>query len=125
MLRLLLCVAVGMFVCSDLALAKKNGNEQAQYAGKCKGIIKSVSADTGSLTFTLKKMGSDKTVTVNDATKIIIIAADGTTKELKGKDGLKDPAVCVKAFVKVTVEETGVATMITLGSANRKAGDKK
>jgi hypothetical protein len=122
MLRFLLCVAVGMFVCSDVALAKGKGKAKDKPVS---GVIKSVSADTGALTVTVKSKkdgAADKSFTVNDTTAVSIIAADGTTKALTGKDGLKDPAVSAGAHVAVVADASGLASKISIGKTAKKDG---
>ena len=116
MLRTVLCVGVALFVCANLAQAKGKKD-----TGPVIGTIKSVDAAAGTLTVTMtsKKKGStDKDFTISDTTKIII---DGDTpKELKGKEGLKDPTVKEGATVKVTCDSGGVCEVAVGGTYAKK-----
>ncbi len=118
MLRAILCVTLGLFVCADVALAK--GGQKTSVDGR----ISKVNADAGTLTVTAKSKtdSSSKDFTVTDSTRIVIIAEDGTTTEKTGKEGLKHPAVKVGAHVKVTTDASGVVTKIRIG---KKPGTKK
>ena len=122
MFRMILCVAVASFVCADVAMAK--GGKKA--AGPCIGTVKSVDAAAGSMTVTVttKKGSKDQTFTVADTTAVVITNADATTKELKGKDGLKDATVKEGASIKVTSDATGAVSEVAVGGTYAK-GHKK
>ena len=82
------------------------------------GTIKAVDAAAGTVTVTvMKKSGvaEDRYFTVADSTKIVVAKADGTTKTLSGKDGLKDPIVSGGASVKVMSATDGAVTEIAVG----------
>ena len=117
MLRAFLCVAIALFVCADVALAK--GGKKAKPVG---GTISKVDADSGTLTVTVKSKTSsgDKDFTVSDSTNFVIYAADGTTTTKTGKDGLKDPTAAVGSKVKVTADASGAASQIELGNLPKK-----
>ncbi len=117
MLRKMLCVAVALFFCAGVALAAKKAAPRP-----VNGVIKSVDADKGTLTVTVKKKSGpeDKDFTVADATKITITNADGTTNALTGKAGLKDPACKEGVKVKVTSDADGNVTEILVGAAPKK-----
>lgn len=122
MLRTILCVAVALFVCGDLAMAKgqKGGPKPVN------GTIKAVDATAGTLTVTVKqkdKSTEDRDFKVTDSTKVTVPQADGTTKDLTGKDGLKDPVVNVGAKVKVTAAADGTVSEVVVGL--KKGGHKK
>jgi hypothetical protein len=118
MLRAILCVTLGLFLCADVALAK--GGQKTSVSGK----ISKVDADTGTLSMTVKSKtdSSNKDFTVTDSVRVVIIAEDGTTTEKTGKEGLKHPAVKVGAHVKVTTDASGAVTKIRVG---KKPGTKK
>ncbi len=119
MLRAILCVALGLFVCADVALAK-DGKKGHSVGGK----IAKVDAGAGTLTVTVKSKtdSGDKDFTVTESAKVVIIAEDGTTTEKTGKEGLKHEAVKVGAHVKVTTDDSGAVTKIEVG---RKPHKKK
>ena len=116
MLRTMLCVAVGLFACADLAQAKDKKVKPVI------GVIKAVDAAKGTVTVTTKKnhVATDQDFTVTDTTKITIAKADGTTKDLTGKDGLKDPVVNVGASIKVTTAADGTVTEVAVGGNYKK-----
>jgi hypothetical protein len=117
MLRTMLCVAVALFVCADVALAaKKTGPKTVS------GVIKSVDATANTVTVTVKKKSGpeDKDFAVVDDTKITLTSADGTTNDLTGKDRLKDPGLKAGAKVKVTCDADGKVTGILVGAAKKK-----
>ena len=114
MFRTILCLVVALFVCVNIAEAKggkKTGNKPVI------GTVKSVDAAAGIVTVTVtnKKGSKDKDFTIGDATTVTVTAADGTTKDIPGKDGLKDPVVKEGASVKVTKDETGAVTKVEVG----------
>jgi hypothetical protein len=120
MLRAILCVALGLFVCSDMALAK---GQKGKVAG---GKIAKVDAEKGTLTVTVKTKteSSDKDFTVTDSTSFVIYVADGTSTTKTGKEGLKDPTATEGAKVRVTCDASGAVTKIELGSLPSKKKNK-
>ena len=126
MLRTILCVALALFVSADVALAKgKKGDKGLK---PVIGTVKAADAKAGTVTVTVtsKKAGtSDKDFTVADTTTITITNADGTTKELKGKDGLKDAVVVAGATVKVTTAADGTVTDVAVGGVYATPHKKK
>jgi hypothetical protein len=103
------------FVSTDLALAAKKHPTI--------GTIKSADPGAGTFIVTVsnkKKGPQDKDFTVTDTTTVTITNSDATTKDLKGKDGLKDPAVKEGASVKVTVDDAGAVTMVEVGGTYTK-----
>jgi hypothetical protein len=117
MLRAILCVTLGLFVCADVALAK--GVKKAK---PLNGKIAKVDADKGTLTVTVKSKSdtSDKDFTITDSAKFVIYGVDGTTTEKTGKEGLKEPVVSVGARVKVTLDDDGAVTKVELGKFPKK-----
>jgi hypothetical protein len=113
MLRTILCVAVALFVCVEVAAAK---GSKTKSTGPVVGTIKSTDAATGTLTVTVtgKKGSKDHVFTVSDTTPISIDS--GTTpNSLKGKDGLKDPAVKEGASIQVTSDASGAVVVVSVG----------
>jgi len=132
MLRSMLCacVAVALLACGNVALAKGKKSSKPLI-----GTIKSVDATSGAVTVTVKKVVTSKSTdaatdtetitkkhvtedrdfTIDDATKISITNTDGTTKDLTGKDGLKDPVVKTGASVKVTLAAGDAVTELAVG----------
>ena len=125
MLRTILCVAVALFVCADVAMAKGKGGKKA--GGPVIGTVASVDAAAGTVTVTVttKKGSNDKTFTVADTTAVVITNADATTKQLKGKDGLKDAAVKAGASIKVTCDAASAVTEVVVGGTYNKAKGPK
>jgi hypothetical protein len=124
MLRTMFCVALALFVCTDLAVAK----EKKAHAKSVIGTIKAVDADAGTVTVTVmkKKVPEDlPAFTVADSTTVTITNADGTTKDLTGKAGLKDPVVKEGASVKVTSAADGTVTKVEVGGTYAKPKHKK
>ncbi len=117
MLRSMLCAAVALFVCGDVALAKDKKVKPVI------GTIKAVDAAAGKVTVTVKKHKEteDRDFTVADSTKITVAQADGTTKELTGKEGLKHPVVSVGASIKVTAAADGTVSEIAVGGNYKKS----
>jgi len=124
MFRMILCVAVASFVCADVALAKGKGGKKA--GGPVIGTVGSVDAAAGSVTVTVttKKGSKDNAFTVADTTAVVITNADATTKQLKGKDGLKDAAVKAGASIQVTCDTTGAVTEVAVGGTYAKQHKK-
>ncbi len=120
MLRAVLCVAIGLFVCGDAALAKA-ASKKGKTATSVSGKISKVDADGATLSVSVsagtkgKKESSDKQFTISDSTKFAIIA-DGKTTNKTGKDGLTDRNVKAGAAVKVTTDSHGVVTSVEVGS---------
>jgi hypothetical protein len=111
MLRFILCAGVALLFSNNLAQAAPTTKPKP-----VTGVIKAVDPGAGTITVTVKKKSdtTDKDFTVADATKITIKDKDGTTKDLTGKDGLKDPAVIVGATVKVTSAADGSVTEVVV-----------
>ena len=124
MLRTILCVAVALFVCVDVAAAK--GKNKAKKTGPVVGTVKSADAATGTLTVTVtgKKGTTDHVFTVSDTTTISI-ESGATPTSLKGKDGLKDPAVKEGASVQVTTDASGAVAVVAVGGNYITAHHKK
>jgi hypothetical protein len=126
MLRTILSVAVALFICADVAVAK-GGKGGKKASGPVIGTIKSVDAAAGTVTVTVtsKKGSKDTTFTVADTTAVAVTNADGTSKDLKGKDGLKDSVVKEGATIKVTSDATGAVTDIAVGGSYSTPHKKK
>ena len=113
MLRMILGVAVALVVCVNVAVAAK-GDKKHNHP--ITGTIKSADPATGTLTVTVtnKKGTKDHVFTVGDATTISI-ESGATPNSLKGKDGLKDPAVKEGVSVQVTSDDNGAVTVVAVG----------
>ena len=125
MLRSILCVAVALFLCADVAMAKGKGGKKP--AGPVVGTIKTVDAKAGTVTVTVasKKGSSDKDFTIADTTTVTVTKEDGTTKDLTGKDGLKDPVVKEGASIQVSTDATGAVTAVAVGGSYSQPKKKK
>jgi hypothetical protein len=128
MFRTLLCLGIAVVLCGDVALAKGKGKGKKPNPITI-GTIKSVDAASGSVTVTVttKKGEKEKSFTVGDTVPVTITKADGSTKDLTGKDGLKNEVVKAGATIQVTCDDTTTVTAVAVGGTYTKPhhGKKK
>ena len=134
MLCAILCVAIGLSLCGDVALAgaAKGGKSKKGKTVAISGKVASVDADGGTLTVTVnatgktkgktegKSEGKGKGKTGSTTEKFSIsvlttfeIAAGGTMTTKTGKDGLR--ALNVGASVTLTTEAGGAVINVAVG----------
>jgi hypothetical protein len=121
MLRLFVCAAAGLVLASGVSLAADKG--KGKKGMTVQGTIKKVDAAAGTLTISVKKKNAEpmeKDFTVEDATKVNVIAGSGETTEVKGKAGLKNEAFKAGTAVTLTLDADGKVAELRVGKKSKK-----
>jgi len=126
MFRTMLCVAVAIFCCTDVAMAK--GGKGRKGPKPVIGTIKALDKDKATMTVTVKakkKQTEDKDFTLPDSATATVMGTDGRTKDMPIKDALKDPAMAVGGSIKVTAGADGAVTRVEVGGIYAQPHKKK
>ena len=125
MFRTMLCVAVALFCCTDVAMAK--GGKGRKGPKPVIGTIKALDKDKATMTVTVKvkKQTEDKDFTLSDNATATVMGGDGRTKDMPIKDALKDPAMAVGGSIKVTTGSDGAVTRVEVGGIYAQPHKKK
>ena len=125
MFRTMLCVAVALFCCADVAMAK--GGKGRKGPKPVIGTIKALDKEKATMTVTVKvkKQTEDKDFTLPDSATATVMGADGRTKDMPIKDALKDPAMAVGAAIKVTAGSDGAVARVEVGGIYAQPKKKK
>lgn len=126
MLRTMLCVAVALFCCADLAMAK--GGKGRKGPKPVIGTIKTLDKDKATMTVTVtvrRKQTEDKNFTLPDSATATVMGGDGRTKDMPIKDALKDPAMAVGGAIRVTAGADGATSRVEVGGIYAQPTKKK
>ena len=125
MFRTMLCVAVALFCCADVAMAK--GGKGRKGPKPVIGTIKALDKEKATMTVTVKvkKQTEDKDFTLPDSATATVMGADGRTKDMPIKDALKDPAMAVGGSIKVTTGYDGAVSRVEVGGIYAQPQKKK
>lgn len=121
MVRTIVCAALALLLTAGLVVAQEKKKKKGQFAG---GVIKKVDAATSTLTVTTgrKGMQEDKEFKLTADAKFVIITGD-KKEELSVKDGFKAEQVKEGTRVRLTLNDKGEVTMVTIGFMPKKKKD--
>lgn len=126
MLRAFLCGVVDLAIAAGCQRANKAGPKGGGRFPGARGTLKSVDPVAGTLTVNVRSRqdpnGAEKTFRVEEDTTIASFVGEAK-KELKGRDGLRDPQFKPGACVAViTSEDGGKAVSVQVGDLPRRGG---